>query len=85
VPVAVNAAVVPSANDGLTGVTAIEISTGGPTASAADAVMAPAVAVIDEFPTPMPVANPTLFTPATDGSEEAQVTRLVRSCMLPSE
>ncbi len=52
--------------------------------SVADAVMAPAFAVIVVLPAPAPFANPEPLTPATDGWVEAQVTTLLRSCMLPS-
>lgn len=73
---------VPKANDGLAGVTASDTSTGAPTFSVAEAVIAPDVAVIIAAPMPAPVANPVLDTVAAP-AEELQLTRLVTSCMLP--
>lgn len=84
VPVATRAWVVPSANEGLAGVTAIESKMAGPTLSVAEAVMEPEVAVMVAVPTPVPVANPLLAMVATVAEDELQVTELVRVCVLPS-
>ena len=80
-----NACAVPRANDAFAGVTAIETSAGWLTASAADPVIEPELAVIVAFPIPVPVANPVVSMLATPGAEEVQLTELVRSCVLPSE
>jgi hypothetical protein len=65
-------------------VTAIDSSTGWPTLSVADAVTEPDVALRVALPTPVPVARPALAIVATPGTDELQVTVLVRFCVLPS-
>lgn len=50
VPVAFNACVVPSAKDGLAGVTAIETSAGAPTVRLVEPAIEPELAVIDVDP-----------------------------------
>jgi hypothetical protein len=75
--------VVPKANDGLAGVTANDTSTGAPTLSVAEAVIAPDVAVMVAVPTPSPVAKPVADMVAAL-EDELQLTRLVTFCMLPS-
>ncbi len=74
----------PSANEGLAGVTARETSTGCPTFSVAEAVIEPELAVMVALPTPVPVANPVLAMVAVLLDDELQLTVLVRSCVLPS-
>ncbi len=81
---ATNAWVVPKANEGLAGVTAIDTSTAGPTLSVADPLIDPEVAVIVAVPTPAPVANPPEPMLATVVKEELQLTVLLKSCVLPS-
>jgi hypothetical protein len=75
--------VVPKANDELAGVTASDTSTGCPTFSVAEAVIAPDVAVMVAVPTPSPVAEPVADMVAAL-EDELQLTRLVTFCMLPS-
>lgn len=75
--------VVPKANDGFAGVTAIDTSNGCPTFSVAEAVIAPDVAVIVATPTPVPVAKPVADTVAAL-EDELQLTPLVTFCVLPS-
>jgi hypothetical protein len=75
---------VPSANEGLAGVTARETSTGCPTLSVAVAVIDPELAAMVALPTPVPVAIPVLATVAVLFEEELQLTPLVTFCVLPS-
>ena len=82
-PVATRGSVVPMAKDALTGVTAIETSTACPTFSVAEPLIEPDVAVMFAVPIPSPLANPPLPILATV-EDEFQVTKLVRSCPLPS-
>jgi hypothetical protein len=65
VPVAANCRVVPKANDGLAGVTAIETSMGWPTVSVAAPVMDPELAVMVDVPTDTAVAKPPAAMVAT--------------------
>ena len=82
---AIKFCVVPKANDGLAGVTAIEIRVACPTFSVAELEMEPELAVIVELPTPVPAANPVpAAMVATDVEDELQLTALVTSCVLPS-
>jgi len=83
VPVATRGSVVPMANAALAGVTPIETSTACPTLSVAEPLIEPAVAVMIALPTPCPLANPPLAMLATV-EDEVQLTKLVRSCLLPS-
>jgi hypothetical protein len=78
------ACVVPSANEGFTGVTAIETSVACETVSTAGVVIEPEVAVMFAVPTPVPVAKPLLAIVATMLEDELQLTELVRFCVLPS-
>ena len=84
VPVAANCRVVPRANKGLAGVTAIETRIGWPTVSVAEPVIDPEPAVIVDAPTPTPVARPPAAMVATDVKDELHVTLLDRFWMLPS-
>jgi hypothetical protein len=63
----------------------MEASAGGWTVSWQDAFADPEVAVIEVTPADFEVANPLELTAATFGSEVAQVTVLVTSCVLWSE
>ena len=84
VPVAVNGRVVPKANDGFAGVTAIETKTGCPTVSVAEPAIEPEAAVIVAVPTLAPVARPPAAIVAIDVGDELQVTLLVKFWVLPS-
>jgi hypothetical protein len=68
----------------LTGVTAIDTSTGSPTLSVAVALIVLELAVMLAVPTPTPVADPPLLIVATVARDELQFTVLVRFCVLPS-
>jgi hypothetical protein len=70
--------VVPSANDPLAGVTAIETSTACPTVSVAEPPTVPDVAVIVAVPFATLVASPVLLTVAIDVAEDVQLAVLVR-------
>ena len=83
VPVANKGRLVPKANDGVAGVTAIETRTGCPTVSEAEAMIEPAAAVIVAVPTAAPVAKPPALIVAVE-EDELQLTALVTSCTLPS-
>ena len=76
--------VVPKANDGFTGVTAIETRAGGVMVKVADPVIAPEVALMVVGPVAMPVASPAVLIVATPVAVEAQVTEFVRFCVEPS-
>jgi hypothetical protein len=84
VPVAVNAWVVPSANDGFDGVIAIEFRVAATTVRFVDPEMAPDVATIDVLPVAIPVASPVLLMVAMPVAEELQVALFVRFWVLPS-
>ena len=81
---AVNGDVVPKANEGFAGVTAMETRTAAATLITAVPVIVPDVALIVDAPTPVPVARPPAVTVATEVSDELQVTVFVRTCVLPS-
>jgi hypothetical protein len=83
VPVAVNCWVVPLAMDAVDGATDNEVSTGGVTVRAAEALIVPEVAVIVELPWVRLVTSPALLTDAVAVEEEVHV-RLVRFCVVPS-
>jgi hypothetical protein len=85
VPVALNCWVVPLAIDGFAGVTAIDTSAAGPTVRVVLLVSPPEVALIWDVPCAVLLARPPELMVATVGFEDAQVTELVRSCVLPSE
>jgi hypothetical protein len=80
----VNGWLIPAATDGVAGVTAIDCSTGAVTVSVALPVTAPWVAEMVDVPLASVVASPA-FTVATAGFVEAQITTLVRFCVLASE
>jgi hypothetical protein len=88
VPVAVNCWLVPLAIVAVFGVTAIETSVAADTASVAVPDMEPDVAVMVVEPVASPMARPGLPEPveivATEVVVEVQLTRDVRSCVLPS-
>jgi hypothetical protein len=83
VPVAVNCCFSPAGTDGVTGVTAIEVSTAAVTVSAADPWIVPDVAVIVAVPFATLVANPPLLTVVTAVADEVHVAALVRFCVVP--
>jgi hypothetical protein len=85
VPVAFSAWVVPTAKEGLAGVTAIEVNNAGVTVRFVDPEIVPEVAEIDVLPATFPVASPPVEIVAVPVVEEFQVTLLVRFCVLPSE
>jgi len=70
--------VVPRAIDEFAGVTAIDVSVAEVTFSDVKPLMVPDVAVMLAEPTAIPVANPALLMLAIMGTEELQVTELVR-------
>jgi hypothetical protein len=78
VPMAANCWLVPSAMEGLTGVSAIEVGTRGLTFSITDALIDPKAAVIALDPPLKPLATPAAEMAATDGWEEIHVTDVVR-------
>lgn len=88
VPVAVNWGVPPTDNDAFAGVTVMDTSCGELTVSLVAAEIAPSVAVIDVVPGPAVVASPSLpgslLIMAAVGTEELQVTWVVRSWVLRS-
>jgi hypothetical protein len=81
----VNGWLIPAATDGVAGVTAIDCSTAAVTVSVALPLTAPCVAETVDVPLVSVVASPALLTVATAAFVEAQVTRLVRFCVLASE
>src|SRR5690242_15147678 len=82
---AVNCCVSPLAMLGISGVTAIETSAAGLTASVAELVTPPSVAVIVVVPAAKAEARPAELIEATAGFDEAQVTWLVRLVVELSE
>jgi hypothetical protein len=76
---------VPSANDGATGVTAIDTSVGCATARVAEPEMELDVAVTRVVPAARPEASPAPLMVATPGVEELHITELVIFFVLPSE
>lgn len=88
VPVAVNCCLVPSAMEGLAGVTVSDTRAADVTLSDVDRLTEPEVAVIVVVPTLALVARPwlpaVLLMTATAVFAELQVTVVVRSCVLPS-
>jgi hypothetical protein len=89
VPVAVNCWVVPRAMLGMVGVTAMETRIAGVTVRVVEPEMPPDVAVTVDVPTATVVALPlvaaALLMVATDVTDELQVTKVVRSCVVLSE
>ena len=84
VPVAFKAWVVPTANEGLAGVTAIEVKVAGATVRFVDPEIVPDVAVIEVLPATFAVASPPEEMDAIPVAEDVQATLLVRFCVLPS-
>lgn len=88
VPVAVNCCVVPSATEGMAGVTAIETTVAGVTVNTVFADTEPETALMVLEPVDTLVARPwlpdALLTVATRVAEDDQVTEVVRFCVLPS-
>ena len=83
-PTAVNSCVVPSAMDGIAGVTEIEIRCAATTVNVEVSVKEPTVAVIVVEPAATVVANPEPLMVATVVEEDVQVTPLTRSALEPS-
>jgi len=83
-PMAVNCSVVPSAMEGVAGLTEIEVRCAATTVSVEVSVKEPTVAVIVVEPAATVVAKPELLMVATVGEEEVQVTPLTRSALEPS-
>jgi hypothetical protein len=65
-------------------VIANDTNAGAPTVKVADAFAAPRLAVTMVLPTVAPVDNPEASMLATEGTEELQLTALVRFWTLPS-
>jgi hypothetical protein len=85
VPVAVNCSVSPMGRLVLAGVTAIDWSAAAVTVKPVDPEMVPSVAEIVTGPGATAVANPALLIVAHVVSDEAQVTRLVKFSVDPSD
>lgn len=89
VPMAVNCSELPTAIEGVAGVTSIDSNIASVTVNKVSEVTRPKVAVTVDVPTSSDVANPfdpeTLLTVAMFVSEDDQVTSAVRSCVVPSE
>ena len=83
-PTAMNCCVVPSAIDGVAGLTEIEMRCAGTTVKVIVSVNEPAVAVIVVEPAATVVAKPELLMVATVVEDEFQVTPLARSALEPS-
>jgi hypothetical protein len=81
----VNCCVFPTPTDGFTGVTAIETSVAAVTVSVVDPFTVPEVAEIVEVPAFKPEARPPALMVAVAVVDEAQVTLLVKFCVLLSE
>ena len=82
---AANCWVVPLAIDALAGVMAIDASGAGVTVNPVEPVIVPEVAWMVVLPVATAVASPPVLMVATMVLVEAQVTVLVRFCVLPSE
>ena len=83
VPVALNACVVPRANEGFAGVTAMETSAGAVTVSVAVPEIEPEVALIPALPIATPCASPDPLTVATDSADVLHATEAVRFFVAP--
>jgi hypothetical protein len=83
-PTAVNSCVVPSAMDGIAGVTKIEVRCAATTVNVEVSVKEPTVAAIVVEPAARVAAKPELLTVATVVEEDVQVTPLTRSALEPS-
>jgi hypothetical protein len=84
VPVALNCCDVPRGILAVTGLTAMDISTGAVTVKVVAPEIAPEVAVIVVVPWLMVAANPVAFTLATVGELEVHVAEVVSVCEVPS-
>ena len=84
VPAAVNCWVCPTVMNGFTGVTTIDCSGFLFTMSVVELVTKPRVAVMVTVPNCRAVARPALVIDTSVESEEVQVTRAVKSCVLLS-
>lgn len=85
VPVAVNCCVVPSGMEALGGVTEIATNWAGVTVSTVVPATVPLVAEIVLCPVALDVARPAALIVAVAAEDEAQVTELVMSSVLPLE
>ena len=85
VPEAANCLVFPAGTIGLAGVTDMEDRVAGVTVRVVFPEILPEVAVMAVVPVAPAVAKPLLLTVATDVLEEAQVTCVVMSWLVPSE
>jgi len=83
VPVAVNCWLVPFAIVVLEGTIDMETRTGAVTATLAEPVTAPELALMLAVPSWLPITNPAV-TVATAGEEDVHVAAAVRSCVVPS-
>ena len=79
-----NCCVVPSAIDGVTGVTAIDTKAAAVTVSIVDPLIEPEVAVMLAVPSPMLVVSPAVLMVAVAGVSELHCAVAVMFCMLPS-
>jgi hypothetical protein len=84
VPVAVNCCVRPFAMDGFPGVTAMDCSVAAVTVRVVDPVIDPDFALMEEVPAATAVASPAALMVATVVVADAQVTLLVKFCVLLS-
>ena len=84
VPVAVNCSDVPTAMDAADGETEIAVKWAGTTVKLVVSVSEPTAAVITAAPGPTVVERPELLIVATAGTEDVQVTPLIRSWLDPS-
>ena len=83
-PVEVNCSVFATAIEGWTGVRAIETNVGGVTVNVVEPLIEPKLALIVVMPGSDVLASPWLLMVATAVLEEFQLTKVVRSCVLPS-
>ena len=84
VPVAVNGCVNPSMMEGLAGVRAMEVTTGGVTVRLAVRLSEPDTIVMEVVPAATLVARPPAKIVATEKSDEAHVTEAVIFWLVPS-
>jgi hypothetical protein len=82
--VATNCSVIPIGNVGPSGPTEIEVIVGATTVTIVDCDTPPSVAEIVVEPAATAVTSPVALTEAATGEDEAQVTRVVISALLPS-
>jgi hypothetical protein len=79
VPTAVNCCVVPTAIEGVAGLTVINVKCAGTTVNVLVSLSEPTVAVMVVVPAATVVASPELLTVATEVEDELHVTPLTRS------